>query len=60
MMLLFSGLWKMLVMDFFGLFFLGDYFLVIIDEYSCFLEVEIVKFILVKFVILRFDVIFVR
>ena len=50
-----SGLWKMLAMDFFGPFPSGDYLLVIIDEYSRFPEVEIVKSTSTKSVIPRLD-----
>ena len=35
-----TGPWKMLAMDFLGPFPSGDYLLVVIDEYSRFLEVE--------------------
>lgn len=60
MMLFFSGFWREVVVDFVGLFFFGDYIMVVIDEFSCFLEVEIFILILVKVVIFKFDVIFLR
>ena len=50
----------MLAMDFLGPFPSGDYLLVVIDEYSCFPEVEIVKSTSAKSVILRLDTIFAR
>ena len=59
MMPLPSGPWKMLAMDFIGPFPWSDYLLVI-DEYSCFLEVEIVKSTSAKSVIPRLDTIFAR
>lgn len=47
-------------MDFCGFFLDGDYLLVVIDDFSRYLEVEILRLILVKVVILYFDSIFVR
>jgi len=60
MTLLPSGPWKMLAMDFLGPFPSGDYLLVVIDEYSRFPEVEIVKSTSAKSVIPRLDAIFAR
>ena len=55
-----SGPWKLLAMDFLGPFPSGDYLLVVIDEYSRFPEVEIVKSTSAKSVITRLDAIFAR
>ena len=55
-----SGPWKMLAMDFLGPFPSGDNLLVVIDEYSRFPEVEIVKSTSAKSVIPRLDTIFAR
>ncbi len=60
MTLLPSGPWKMLAMDFLGPFPSGDYLLVVIDEYSRFPEVEIVKSTSAKSVIPRLEAIFAR
>ena len=50
----------MLAMDFFGPFPSGDYLLVVIDEYSHFPEVKIVKSTSAKSIIPRLDAIFAR
>ena len=55
-----SGLWKTLAMDFLGPFPSGDYLLVVIDEYSRFPQVEIVKSTSAKSIIPRLDAIFAR
>ena len=55
-----SGPWKMLAKYFLGPFPSGDYLLVVIDEYSRFPEVEIVKSTSAKSIILRLDAIFAR
>lgn len=49
--MLLSVLWKEFVLDFVRLFCFGEYFMVVINEYSCILEVEIVVFIFVGFII---------
>ena len=55
-----SGPWKMLAMDFLGPFPSGYFLLVVIDEYSRFPEVEIVKSTSAKSVIPKLDAIFAR
>ena len=55
-----SGPCKMLAMDFLGPFPSGDYLLVVIDEYSCFPEVEIIKSTSTKSVIPSLNAIFSR
>ena len=60
MTLLPSGPSKMLAMDFLGPFPSGGYLLVVIDEYTRFPEVEIVKSTSAKSAIPRLDAIFAR
>ena len=55
-----SGQWKMMAMDFIGPFPSGDYLLVVINEHSSFLEVEILKSTSAKSVIPRLNTIFAR
>ena len=60
MMSLPSGPWKMLAMDFLGPFPSGDSLLVVVDKYSSFLKVEIIKSTSGRSVIPRLDAIFAR
>lgn len=60
MFFLLLGLWQEFFVDFCGFFLSGDYLLVVIDDFSWYLEVEILRLILVKVVIFYFDSIFVR
>ena len=55
-----SGPWKMLAMDFLGPFLSVDYLRDVIDEYSRFPEVEIVKSTSAKSVIPKLNAIFAR
>ena len=55
-----SGPWKKLAVDFLGPYPSGDYLLVVIDEYSRFPEVEIVRSTSAKAVIPKLDAIFAR
>lgn len=56
---LFIGLWRDLVIDLFGLFFIGEFILVVVDYYSWYYEVDILKFIVVFKVILSLEEMFV-
>lgn len=51
--------WRKFSIDFCGSFFFGDYLFVVIDEYSRYFEVEIVRSIVVVVVIFKLDRIFV-
>lgn len=55
---IFDEFWFCVFVDFCGLFLIGEYLLVVIDDYLRYFVVEVLWFIFVRFVIFLFDKIF--